>query len=602
MPKKGKSLQVLYEIAMSIGSSLDLEEMTQTALFAYVEILDCSRGIVVKNRKCKNACSDDCQCVFSLPDIESRQTMLLEAQKEIAEFVDHQIDHPDTSGIRKVSETEWSHVMRLPDYGFLVLFRKDHPLEPEVMERLIPLNRKLASSCIACENKASLAESEARYRRIFESIEDVYAEIDFDSGEVLEVSPSVVSILEYKREELLGSNAHAIYVDDKERLKLREYLLADGVANDFEVKVWTKSRKQKTVSFSVRVEPNDTGGLRAVGTMRDISRRKQTEESLRQTHRWLEEEVQQRTARLHQANKSLKAEIQERIEAEKTLKQTQTKLIQSEKLAGIGQLASGIAHEINTPIQYIGTHIRFLEGGGSALIEFVDEVKNTLPLLEEAGLADTAKALHEKLEDIDFQYLKESLPESLQHASEGVEQITSIVRGMNLFARTGSNDKTPTSINEIIRNIVKISSNEWKDSIRIDMDLEDNLPEIYCVKHAIGQVMLNLIINAVHAIQERLEDNPSGPGVIRIETTTNRDDLVIRIWDNGIGIPKDNFDHIFEPFFTTKPPGKGTGQGLAIVNSIVIGEHAGSIDVRSQPGEWTEFEIRLPSETSIPMA
>ena len=597
MAKKGKNLQVLYEIAMSIGSSLDLEEMTQTALFAYVEILDCGRGIVVKNQTCRNACSEDCHCVFSLPDVDSRQTMLLEAQKEIAEFIEHETEQSGSSWVRRVSEAEYSHVMRLPDYGFLVLFRKDHPLDQEVLERLIPLNRKFASSCIACENKASLAESEARYRRIFESIEDVYAEIDVETSIILEISPSVVSILEYTREELLGFNSRALYVDDRERLKLKEYLLTDGVANDFEVKVWTKSGKQKTVSLSVRVEPNDSGGLRAVGTMRDISRRKKVEETLLQTRRWLEEEVQQRTAKLHEANESLKAEIQERIEAEKTLKQTQTKLIQSEKLAGIGQLASGIAHEINTPIQYIGTHIRFLEGGSSALIDLVEEVESLLPLLEDAGLTEPAKALRIKLEDADFQYLKGSLPESLQHATEGVEQITSIVRGMNLFAHTGNHDKSSNSINEIIGNVLKISNNEWKGIIRVDLELEDNLPEVCCVRHAIGQVLLNLLINSVHAIQERLETDSTKPGVIRIRTTTIDDDLMILLRDNGVGIPEDKLNRIFDPFFTTKPPGKGTGQGLAIANSIVVGEHKGSIDVRSEPGEWTEFEIRLPLYT-----
>lgn len=595
MQSRGEYVQVFYEIAMSIGSSFDLDKMAKDALFAYTRKLSCCSGIILKSHKLTSGKGHGFDFIFSIPRINTQQVLLEDAMELAEDYLNFPAQKTDLPLVRESIDSLYSHTMLLPKYGLIVLFKNEEPLEQYILRSLGPLNRKLASFCLACESKQSLVESEAKYRRIFESIHDIYTEIDFDTGVIQEISPSVALTLGYSREELIGTSSRYLYVNEHERIALKEILLLKGKVGDFELRARTRHNQEKVVSFSVHIEQDPITGRRSVvGTMRDISRRKKAEEALLKSRDQLEEIVEQRTAKLNQTNESLKAEIRERIEAEKNLKQTQAKLIQSEKLASVGQLSSGIAHEINTPIQYIGTHLRFLEESYATLSQFVKKMESGLQGMENMDSGEIVNEIREALSVMDFPYLKKSLPESLIHAIEGVDQISSIVKGMNLFAHSSVDEKSMNSINEIVENVLKISRSEWKDNIQIVCNLDAELQEVWCVRHAIAQVLLNLVLNAVHAIEEKTEKSPGFEGRITIDTFMQNAYIVICLKDNGVGIPEEWINRIFEPFFTTKPPGKGTGQGLAIAYAIIASEHKGSIEVKSDPKGWTEFRVTIP--------
>jgi PAS domain S-box-containing protein len=246
-------------------------------------------------------------------------------------------------------------------------------------------------------------------------------------------------------------------------------------------------------------------------------------------------------------------------------------LAQAQKLESIGQLAAGIAHEINTPIQYIGDNGRFLEEAFRDL---------------NSGELSTADAA----------YLREEIPKALHQLLEGVEHVARIVRAMKEFSHPGAVEKTLVDLNRAIESTVLVSRNEWKYVANLTMDLDEDLPCVPCFPGEFNQVMLNLIVNSAQAIVEGAK-NAGGKGAIRIVTRRNTNWAEIRIADTGPGIPADIQSKVFDPFFTTKPVGKGTGQGLAIAHSVVVQKHQGTISFESSPTTGTTFLIRLPLGT-----
>jgi PAS domain S-box-containing protein len=587
-------MEVFYGISMAIGNSLDLDRMARDALFAYARKLQCKGGMLVRCAKMAEGHHPECNLIAAIPRLMTQPN---DVTKLIAQTLEITSTGPSAT-LFPMDRGFIRHLLPLPGYGWLALDRHEKPIDAQLLRALEPLNQKLASFCIACESRESLKHSEISYRRVFENIQDVYAEIDFENGTIIEISPSVEGVLGFPREKLIGQNSRHFYVDNAERECLRERLLIDRKVNDYEIRMWHADGQSRTTAFTARIEWDAQGRHpRVIGTMRDITRRKQAESALVQARDRLEETVTTRTASLHEANLSLRQEIQERIEAEKNLKQTQAKLIQSEKFAAIGQLASGIAHEINTPIHYIGTHIRFMEDAWHALQPWIGQVQSFFPEMEASGLGAHAKKLRQFLYLMDFPYIQKSIPESLQHASEGIEQIAAIVNGMNLFSHGGNNEKSNNDLNAILENVIRLAANQWRNRFEIQKQLDPNLPEVQCVRHSIGQVFLNLLINSIHALEERAATEPHHAGVITLSSRIKGSHACVTFRDNGVGIAAEYLNRIFEPFFTTKAPGRGTGQGLAIAYSIVVGEHRGTLEVRSEKGQWTEFEVILPVDS-----
>ncbi|MEH0019593.1 MAG: response regulator [Desulfobacter sp.] len=270
-------------------------------------------------------------------------------------------------------------------------------------------------------------------------------------------------------------------------------------------------------------------------------------------------------------------------------------LAQAQRLESIGQLAAGIAHEINTPIQYIGDNTTFvqeslqdLNGLIQTLLDLVEAARNNL--VDADMLADVDAAV----EDADFEFVNEELPVAIEQTLEGVLRIKEIVRAMKDFSHPGGHRHVLSNLNQCIQNTAIISKSEWKYVADLDLDLDLDLPKVQCNPGELNQVFLNLIINASHAIAERLGEMSAEKGKIRISTGQTGDWLHIRVSDTGTGIPDDIVDRIFDPFFTTKEIGKGTGQGLAISRSIVVNRHNGKIDVRSEKDKGTTVTVRLP--------
>ncbi|MBS2038946.1 PAS domain S-box protein [bacterium] len=252
-------------------------------------------------------------------------------------------------------------------------------------------------------------------------------------------------------------------------------------------------------------------------------------------------------------------------------KQAEQALQQAQKLESVGLLAGGIAHEINTPIQYIGDNLRFLR----------DSFQELQPVLVAHSGAEPASLLGEEI------------PESIEHSLQGVARVASIVRSMKDYSQTGGREMLPANVNELIENALIISRSEWECVARVETDLQDDLPEPSCDRGEMGQVILNLLINASHANQEKYAGTGE-LGSISIRTRGLGPEVEIRIQDSGTGIPLHLRERIFEPFFTTKEVGRGTGQGLAVAQAAIL-RHKGRLQLDSEPGEGSVFSIYLPT-------
>ncbi|MCG7930771.1 MAG: ATP-binding protein [Candidatus Thiodiazotropha lotti] len=280
------------------------------------------------------------------------------------------------------------------------------------------------------------------------------------------------------------------------------------------------------------------------------------------------------------------------------LNQTRQQLVQSEKMAAVGQLSAGIAHEINTPIQYIGDNTHFLQEACADLQNLSEGYKI---LLAAAKQGQVESGLLTKLEGqlavMEPDYLFEEIPGAINQSLEGVDKIATIVSAMKVFAGPETYEKVETDINLAITSTLNVSTNVWKYHAEIVTELDPQLPTISCIPQELNQALLNIIVNAVDAIAAAAgEGEQAGKGRITIRTGVEDDSVLIEVSDSGTGIPEEIRSKIFDPFFTTRALGKGIGQGLNVVYHTIVVQHRGSIDVQTKVGEGTTFSIRLPRE------
>ena len=273
----------------------------------------------------------------------------------------------------------------------------------------------------------------------------------------------------------------------------------------------------------------------------------------------------------------------------------EAQLLQAQKMEAIGELASGIAHEINTPTQYIGDNIRFLQESFGDIRTLLQKFQGLLDLVKRDAPAESEAADIEVLAtEIDLEYLADEIPVAIEQSLEGNTRIAEIVRAMKEFAHPGLEEKTAVDINHAIENTIAVARNEWKYVAEIVMEFDPELPEIPCLPGAFNQVILNIIVNGAHAIGETVKDGNGEKGTITIRTAVADEWVEVRIQDTGPGIPEKIRRKIFDPFFTTKDPGKGTGQGLALVHAVIVEKHGGTVEVDTELGVGTTFVIRLP--------
>lgn len=320
-----------------------------------------------------------------------------------------------------------------------------------------------------------------------------------------------------------------------------------------------------------------------LNVVRQNNRLREVRNALEENNRLLEVRVAERTAELTQANERLRQEYEalERVTGE--LDVTHKQLIQSDKMAAIGQLAAGVAHEINNPIGFVNANLGTLNNYVSLfvdLINFYEQVADELPL-----------AIQEKLlayrQQIEIDYIKADVIELLTESAEGLDRVKQIIQDLKNFARADDAVFVDADLIRGIDSTLNVVWNELKYKAHVHKEYT-SIPLVRCVPSQINQVLMNMLVNAAHAIDKQ--------GDIWIRTGVDAENVWVEIEDNGCGMTEEVRQRIFDPFYTTKPVGEGTGLGLSLAYSI-IEKHHGSIDVTSEPGHGSVFRIVLPLNT-----
>lgn len=267
----------------------------------------------------------------------------------------------------------------------------------------------------------------------------------------------------------------------------------------------------------------------------------------------------------------------------------------SQRLAAVGQLAAGIAHEINTPLQFVGDSVSFLRDAVAEMLVLTDLYRDALSSETPGPLEQHRRAIQQAEQDADLDYLRERIPGAFDRTVDGIARVRSIVQAMKRFSHVGAGDAAAADVNEGLRTTLVVCRNEYKYVADVDLDLNP-LPDLVCNISELNQVFLNLIINAAQALEEQVEQGAER-GKIMICSRKRGDTIQIEVADTGPGIPSGLLDRIYDPFFTTKPIGKGTGQGLALALAI-INRHGGTLECASAPGQGTTFTITLPLQVS----
>jgi PAS domain S-box-containing protein len=376
----------------------------------------------------------------------------------------------------------------------------------------------------------------------------------------------------YTAAELLGQSPALLVCGEKSAAALER--VGEAVLQGTYISVEVEARRKDHTTFSVgmsmtpiRTAPHGVSHYLCVGA--DITARLAQERAQRELQERLYNEMQER----------------ERMAIELRLAQ---------KLESVGRLAAGIAHEINTPIQYVGDSVSFLQSAETDLAKLRAGYRRAIGRLVEHEPAQAVLPEVEGLEaNLDLDFLSQEIPKAFERTLDGVERVAAIVRAMKEFAHPDSAQHNYADLNHALATTLTVARTEYKYHAEVDTHFGE-LPQVNCNVGELNQVFLNLIVNAAHALAESGKD--ASTGRITIVTAAAGDQVTISIADNGCGIPPENLDKVFDPFFTTKPVGRGTGQGLAIARSIVAEKHGGRIDVHSVIGKGTTFTLHLPIE------
>ncbi|MDC5819182.1 MHYT domain-containing protein [Vibrio europaeus] len=280
-------------------------------------------------------------------------------------------------------------------------------------------------------------------------------------------------------------------------------------------------------------------------------------------------------------------DISTRMELEQQLRQAQ-------KLESMGQLAAGIAHEINTPTQYVSDNTIFLKDAFQTCLNTITQITETIEKAEDQPVEKLKTQIKSEIVESDMDFIAEEIPLALDQSLEGLQRISKIVKAMKSFSHSSNHEMHQVDIAEAIESTITIARGEWRYVAEVETSFDSRLPAIPCYRDEFNQVMLNFIINAAHAIEEKFGRQDGTLGTIKVSTHFEENTAQIRIQDNGTGIPKNIIDRIFDPFFTTKDVGKGTGQGLSLAYSVIVDLHKGAITTDSTVGEGTTFTISLP--------
>lgn len=410
------------------------------------------------------------------------------------------------------------------------------------------------------KSEEALKAAEKKYRGMFD--EALFGMFQLDgSGYLLDLNPAMAHLALYSSPaEMLEAVKEPLWNWAVQSARHDEFVLAMkdvGHLRAFELEVYRKDRSRMWISATVRAMMRDGVPQGFEGMFEDITERRVLRDQL----------------------------------------------LQAQKLESVGQLAAGIAHEINTPTQYIGDNVRFLKktfGNLTNLLNIYDGLwKETL---SDTVTATVKQDVSSSLRKIDVKFLLAEIPKAIDDTLEGVKRVSTLVSAMKEFSHPGTKEKMPLDLNHAIQSTITVAQNEWKYVANVETRFDQTLPPVACLPGEFNQVILNLLVNAAHAIGDRSREGNGEKGKITVETGRCPAGVEIRIADTGTGIPLDVRARIFDPFFTTKEIGKGTGQGLAIARSIIVDKHEGSIEFESVMGEGTTFIIRLPHQEKASLA
>ena len=293
-------------------------------------------------------------------------------------------------------------------------------------------------------------------------------------------------------------------------------------------------------------------------------------------------------------------DVTERKNAEAERKGMELQIQQGQKLESIGRLAAGVAHEINTPTQYIGDNTQFVRDSFQDLLPVLNAPRKLLDAFRDNRMtAELLLATEQVLKKADVDYLIEEIPKAVEQSLQGVERVAKIVRAMKEFSHPGTEDKTQVDLNHAIDSTLTVARNEWKYVAELVTEFDPTLPPVTCLPGEFNQVILNLTVNSAHAIADTIKEGDTAKGTITVTTKRDGDWAEVRLRDSGTGIPESARAKIFDPFFTTKGVGKGTGQGLAIAHSVITDKHGGTIAFETEMGKGTVFIIRIPISPNV---
>lgn len=280
-----------------------------------------------------------------------------------------------------------------------------------------------------------------------------------------------------------------------------------------------------------------------------------------------------------------KAELKER-------KALESQLAHAQKMESVGQLAAGVAHELNTPIQFVGDNLNFLKTSFEDMESLLTRIELFLEVCrEDDELSKHVSSIDQIREEIDLSFLREEIPLAATQALDGTKTLTRIVKAMKVFSHPGRKSFESVDLNELVESTLNVSRSEWKYHAELVKDLSDDLPMVSCVPGELSQAVLNLIVNSANAMSG---DTSGMKSILTVRTRHEGSEAIIEVSDTGCGIPEEIQHRVFDPFFTTKGVGEGTGQGLSISYRIIVELHKGSMTLNSVVDQGTKFQIRLP--------
>jgi PAS domain S-box-containing protein len=427
------------------------------------------------------------------------------------------------------------------------------------------------------EIEEALRESEDKRRFILKDIEEAYYETDM-IGKFTFINDAMCHLIGYTREELIGKRYWHL-VDETTIRTLKDAVdKSYKTVNILDMEATRKDGTKLIFETSISVIRDIEGTLIGFrGISRDVTKRRQMEYALKMN----QEELIKKNKEIDESREKIQLALEKLGKTHEELKASQLKILQQEKMASIGQLAAGVAHEINNPLAFISSNLGTLDKYINKLIDFIQTQSEGIESLQHTDVAGT---IEEKRKELKLDRVIDDIKELIAESVDGSERMKKIIHELNCFSRMDEEDYREADINDCIESAVSIVWPELKYKATLKKDY-GILPVTKCHPHQINQVMVNLLINAVNSIEDQ--------GEIVIKTCDKDQSIWIEVSDTGRGIPEGNLSKIFEPFFTTKEIGKGTGLGLSITYEI-IQRHKGDITVKSAVGKGTTFTIRIP--------